>query len=343
MERTLLRVGIAGYGTVGKIRHKFIDDHHSMKTFAFCDLRFKEDGTMESGVWFHNNYKNLLESHSLDILFICLPNYLAPEVTIAALDQGLHVFCEKPPGRNLKDIADVIAFERKHLKQKLMYGFNHRYHDSIMDAMKIINSKELGDVMSLRGVYGKSKIIKFDSDWRTSRVMSGGGILLDQGIHMVDMMRLFAGEFTDINSFVSNNYWKHDVEDNAYALMKTEEGVISMLHSSATQWRHMFHLSINLTKGAINLSGILTSTKSYAPETITVVFAGDNDEGNPREQTTTYNDDKSWCREIVEFADLIINDKPVINGSSHEALKTMELVNNIYKADRHWSKKFNIL
>ena len=130
-----------------------------------------------------------------------------------------------------------------------MYGFNHRYHDSVMDAIKIIHNNDLGEVISLRGIYGKSKIINYKSNWRTKRSIAGGGILLDQGIHMVDMMRLFGGEFVDVHSFVSNNFWKHDVEDNAYAIMKTDNGVVAMLHSSATQWRHRFNLEINLSRG----------------------------------------------------------------------------------------------
>ena len=341
MSNKILSVGIAGYGTVGKIRHRFINNHPSIKTVAVCDERF-QDNYESDGVKYYNNYKELLDNVSIDVLFVCLPNYLAAEVTIAALENSLHVFCEKPPGKDINDIKTVMECEKLFPKQKLMYGFNHRYHDSIIDAIKIIKSNELGKVLSLRGVYGKSKIISFDSEWRTKRNMAGGGILLDQGIHMIDMMRLFAGEFTEIHSYVTNEYWNHDVEDNAYALMKTEGGIIAMIHSSATQWRHMFQLSINLSKGAVNLSGILTSTKSYAPETITIIYAGDNADGDPREQTTKYNKDKSWYREIVEFVDVIINNKPVTNGSSIEALKTMELVYNIYKADRNWSKMYNI-
>jgi len=341
MSNKILSVGIAGYGTVGKIRHRFINHHPSMKTVAVCDDKF-QDNYESDGVKYYNNYKELLDNASINILFVCLPNYLAAEVTIAALENSLHVFCEKPPGKDIKDIKTVMECEKKFPKQKLMYGFNHRHHDSVIDAIKIIKSNELGKVLSLRGVYGKSKIISFDSDWRTKRNMAGGGILLDQGIHMIDMMRMFAGEFTEIHSYVTNDYWNHDVEDNAYTLMRTEDGIIAMMHSSATQWRHMFQLSINLSKGAVNLSGILTSTKSYAPETITVIFAGDNADGDPREQTTKYNKDKSWYREIVEFADIILHNKPVANGSSHEALKTMELVFNIYKADPYWSEMYNI-
>lgn len=338
----ILKVGIAGYGTVGKIRHKFIDQNPYMKTVAICDEIFQKNDNESNGLRYYNNYKELLDKEPLDVLFVCLPNFLAAEVTIAGLQNSLHVFCEKPPGRNIDDIRAVIECEKKCVNQRLMYGFNHRYHDSVMDAVKIINSNELGDIISLRGVYGKSKIIKFDSDWRTKRSLSGGGILLDQGIHMVDMMRLFGGDFTDVHSFISNNYWKHDIEDNAYALMKTDDGVVAMLHSSATQWRHTFNLSINLSKGAINLSGILTSTKSYAPETINIIFAGDNDDGDPREQSTRYNEDKSWSREINEFADTIIHNKQAINGSSDDALQTMKLVYNIYKSDQHWSDKYNI-
>ena len=87
-----------------------------------------------------------------------------------------------------------------YLKDKLKYGFNHRYHDSVQEAVKLVQSGELGKLINLRGVYGKSKIISFDSDWRTQRSIAGGGILLDQGIHMVDLIRLFAGEFENIHS-----------------------------------------------------------------------------------------------------------------------------------------------
>ena len=80
----------------------------------------------------------------------------------------------------------------------------------------------MGKIINLRGVYGKSKVIPFSGGWRSKRELAGGGILLDQGIHMLDLMRLFCGEFVEVKSYVSNDYWKHDVEDNAYALLKDE-------------------------------------------------------------------------------------------------------------------------
>ena len=181
-----------------------------------------------------------------------------------------------------------------------------------------------------------------NSDWRTKRAIAGGGILLDQGIHMVDLLRLFGGEFTQVHSFVSNDFWGHDVEDNAYALMRAETGVVAMLHSSATQWRHRFSLEITLQRGTVLLEGILSGSKSYGAETMTIAWAADNDIGDPKEQTTRYNEDHSWRREIEEFADAVLNDAPVVNGSSADALATMDLVYRIYCADPEWRARWNL-
>jgi predicted dehydrogenase len=336
-----LRVGIAGYGVVGKRRREFIDMHPAMQTVAVCDRSFENEGIFADGVRYYRGFNSLL-SEQLDVLFVCLTNDVAAEVTIAGLDRGFHVFCEKPPGRDLADVRRVIACETKHPGQKLKYGFNHRYHDSVREALRIIESGELGRIVNMRGVYGKSKIISFQSDWRTKRAIAGGGILLDQGIHLVDLLRLFGGDFVDIHSFISNGFWHHDVEDNAYALMRNSEGVVAVLHSSATQWRHRFHLDIALEKGGIILAGILSGSKSYGAETMTVIWASDNDAGDPREQTTRYNQDNSWRDEIAEFAEAILSDRPVRNGNSADAFKTMQLVYRIYCADPEWKERFNL-
>jgi predicted dehydrogenase len=339
----MLRVGIAGYGVVGRRRRQVIDQHPAMRTVAVCDRTFGGDGALDDGIPYFDHYSKLLDQE-LDVLFVCLTNDIAAEVTIAGLERGLHVFCEKPPGRDVADIMRVVEAEKRHPGQKLKYGFNHRYHDSVRDALKLVRSGELGRVLNLRGLYGKSKIIDFRSPthWRTNREIAGGGILLDQGIHMVDLIRLFAGEFTEIHSMISNDFWHHDVEDNAYALMRTADGVVAMLHSSATQWRHRFQLDVTLEKGTIILSGILSGSKSYGAETLTVVWAEEGDEGDPREQTTRYNRDPSWSDEVAEFADSIVGDLPIVDGSSAEALGTMRLVYRIYCADPAWHKRWGL-
>lgn len=337
-----LKIGIAGYGVVGQRRRQVIDQHPHLKTVAVCDRNLGGEGAFADGVRFYAHYRRLLEEE-LDALFVCLTNDLNPDVTIAGLKKGLHVFCEKPPGRNVADIAGVIACEAEHPGLKLKYGFNHRYHDSVRDALRIAQSGDLGEVINLRGVYGKSKLITFgQTSWRTERKSAGGGVLLDQGIHMVDLLRLFAGEFEQVHSFIANDFWRHDVEDNAYALMRTGDGKVAMLHSSATQWRHRFNLEIAFKRGSITLSGILSGSKSYGDETMTVAWAAEDESGEPKEQVTRYANDPSWADEIAEFAHAIINDAAIIHGSSEDALKTMELVYKIYCADPDWKARWGL-
>ncbi len=339
----ILKVGIAGYGVVGRRRRECVEQHPKMELVTICDKSFSCEDKFIKGVSFHNNYKDLLKE-DIDILIVCLTNDIAAEVTIAGLENGLHVFCEKPPGRNIEDIVKVIDTEIGCPGQKLMYGFNHRYHESIVEALRIIQSNELGEVINLRGVYGKAQLITFNQpDWRTKREVAGGGVLLDQGIHMVDLMRLFAGEFTEIHSFIENTHWNYDVEDNAYALMRTVDGKVAMLNSSATQWRHRFQLDVNLEKGSLILGGIISGSKSYGAETLTVVFANpESDLGNPKEVTTRYNTDPSWYAEIEEFADCIINNRSIVSGTSDDALQTMKLVYKVYYSDQLWREKYDI-
>ena len=338
-----LKVGIAGYGVVGKRRRECLEKNPYLEIIAVCDQVFVDDTNLVDGYRRYSSYKDLLKE-KLDILIVCLTNDIAPEDTIAALRSGLHVFCEKPPGKSVSDIVRVIEVEKQNSNLKLMYGFNHRYHNSVKDALKLVLSGELGKVINMRGVYGKAKLITFNQpDWRTKREISGGGVLLDQGIHMVDLMRLFGGEFKEVSSFISNNHWKYNVEDNAYALMRTESGIVAMLNSSATQWRHRFHLDINLEKGSVILGGILSGTKSYGAETLTIVRADpENDFGEPMEQVTRYNKDPSWCEEIDQFIDCIVNNRKVTNGTSDDALQTMKLVYKIYYEDTSWRKKYDI-
>ncbi|MDP3735448.1 MAG: Gfo/Idh/MocA family oxidoreductase [bacterium] len=335
------RVGIVGYGVVGKRRRSFIDAHPVLTTVAVSDITFPEDVVEAGGARAYRDYQHLLKE-DLDALFVSVPNYLAPEATIAGLKQGLHVFCEKPPGRSVKDIEEVIQEEKSHPGLILKYGFNHRYHDSVQAALKIIESGEMGEIINVRGVYGKSKVVPFSGGWRSERKYAGGGILLDQGIHMLDLMRLFCGEFREVRSAVSNDFWNHDVEDNAYAIMKDERGRVAMIHSSATLWEHGFSLHVFLEKGYLKLSGLVTGSKSYGEETLQIGRRGDSDQGTLGSETIKYLDDNSWKREIDEFADAIQGGAPVKFGTSEDALDTMKLVYRIYFADRAWRDKFSI-
>ncbi|MGO9138872.1 MAG: Gfo/Idh/MocA family protein [Syntrophales bacterium] len=338
----ILRVGIAGYGIVGKRRRQCIDLNPNMATVAVSDISFGQSGVTKDGVKYYPTY-NGLYNENLDVLFVSLPNYLASEATIAGLENGLHVFCEKPPGRTVQDIRDVIATEKRNPHLKLKYGFNHRYHDSVKEAKKVIESGQYGEIINLRGIYGKSSIIPFDKGWRAERQYAGGGILLDQGIHMLDLIFCFVGDFEEVKSFVSNSYWNHDVEDNAYVIMRNRDGCVAMLHSTATQWQHKFRLEITLREALLELSGILSGTKSYGDERLTIIPKKDGSSvGSFLEINNSYLDDNSWQCEVDEFSDIIINDRVVVNGNSHDALNVMELVHRIYCSDNAWKDRYNI-
>jgi predicted dehydrogenase len=342
MSNTPLRVGIAGYGVVGKRRHEHMDLNPNFITVAVCDQKFSKSNSPALKIPCYASYQELLDQEDIDVFFVCLTNDVAANATIQALGKNLHVFCEKPPGKDLADILKVIEVEKNKPALKLKYGFNHRYHKSVQETLRIIHSGELGEIINLRGVYGKSAIINFESDWRTKREIAGGGILLDQGIHMLDLLRLFAGEFSQVMSIVKNSYWNHDVEDNAYALMQTDDGKVAILHSSATQWRHRFSLEIALEQGALVLTGILSGSKSYGDETLTIINRSSPGTNIQNEKTTSYDHDPSWADEIAEFADSIINDKPILFGSSDDAFKSMVLVSRIYSADPTWRDQWNL-
>ncbi len=338
-----IKIAIAGYGVVGKLRHKSINKNKDFDLIAVCDRKFKKNGVFSNGIQYYRYYKELLEL-DIDAIIICLTNDVAAQATLDSLKKNKHVFCEKPPGVRLRDIFTIYKYLKKNKKLKLMYGFNHRYHQSIQDAIDIVNSEKYGKIINMRAVYGKSNIITFNqSDWRTKRKIAGGGILLDQGIHILDLLRLFAGDFNQIKSFVSNNYWKFDVEDNVYAVMKTRSGIHASINSSATQWPHKFSLEINLEKGSVVLSGILSNSKSYGKETIKLLKKKKNDNKFKQNiKIKKYTKDISWDKELESFSDIIKNKKSSKKGSISEAFLTMKLVFLIYYSDKEWRKKYNI-
>jgi len=330
-----LKAGIVGYGYMGKIRKVVIDEHPDLELLGVCDANLPLDD-LKSVCKPYQRYQDLV-ADGIDIVFVCTPNAYSPEIVIHSLNQGKHVFCEKPPGLNVEDIRRIVAAEQTNRPLKLMFGFNHRYHPGVTEAKVLAESGRFGRILWLRGVYGKSGGLNFEKSWRNKKEISGGGILLDQGIHMLDLFRLFCGDFQEVKSFVTNSYWNVELEDNAFAIMRNERGQVAMLHSSANLWKHTFRLEIFLEKGYMLISGLLSKTGSYGRETLVVGKRQFEDEtfalGNPREEVTYFDRDVSWVSEVNDFVDCIKNDKPVVNSSSQDALKIMELIDRIYRDD----------
>lgn len=331
-----IRVGLVGLGRMGRVRKQILEHHPDLRLVAICDPRLDEAA---GGVLMVHDYRALLDV-DLDTVFVCTPNNVTAEIVAAALESGRHVFAEKPPGRDLEDVQAILAAEARHPGLKLKFGFNHRYHESVREAYDIVQSGRLGQLLWLRGIYGKSGGRGFEEIWRSKRGIAGGGILLDQGIHMLDLFRLFCGEFEEVRSFVGTFCWPIDVEDNAFVLLRNAEGQVAFLHSSSTHWKHTFLLEICLTGGYLTISGFETGSRSYGREILVVARRQFEDEafalGNPREEITYFAGDPSWQLEVDEFVSCIRTDTPVKVGSSEDARKVMELVYRIYAADPVW-------
>lgn len=337
----VLKVGIIGFGQIGKVRAKAVAANPNLRLIGVADPNLREERP-EENLNTTSDYRELL-TWDLDAVFVCTPNAVTAEIVVAALDNSKHVFCEKPPGRDLDDVQLMLEAKARNLKPKIKFGFNHRYHDSVQEALSIIQSGRLGSLLWLRGVYGKSGGEGFENIWRSRREAAGGGILLDQGIHMLDLFRLFCGDFEEIKSFVTNSYWKIDVEDNAFAMLRNKQNQVAMLHSSSTQWKHTFSLEIAFSEGYVAIQGILSGTRSYGRETLIVARRQPGDLvyplGNPHEEMSYFNQDVSWQREVDEFADCILHDRPILHGSLDDAAKAMELVYSIYRSDGLWWEK----
>jgi predicted dehydrogenase len=327
-----IRAGIVGLGRVGARRADCIVRHPGMELTAVCDIN-PAQAAKWPGVRFTTDYQSLVRD-DLDAVFVCAYNNLAPDVVVAALEAGKHVFCEKPPGRCVADVERIRAAEAKNPSLKLKFGFNHRYHESIMEAKQIVDSGRFGRVLWLRGVYGKCGNTQFENEWRNDPTIAGGGILLDQGIHMLDLCRFYCGDFDQVKSLVTTSFWKIPFEDNAFAILSNGAGQVAMIHSSATQWKHEFSLEICMEDGYVNLQGILSSTRSYGDERLTFARKQLEDTtrafGRPREETIIFDTDESWSLEVADFADAIRADRPISSGNSHDALRVMELIASVY-------------
>ncbi len=330
-----IRTGIIGLGKMGQTRARVLEACPDAELVCGYDPRPHAFTQEFPEVRLTDRMEDVLNA-PIDAVFVCTPNRYTPNAVIAALDAGKHVFCEKPPGRSIADIQAIIDAEQSHPELKLAFGFNHRYHAGIQEAKRIIESGRLGRILWLRGIYGKSGGPHFDQEWRSRKDLAGAGILLDQGIHMLDLFRYFCGDFAEVKSMVTTALWDIDVEDNAFALLRDTQGRIALLHSSSTHWKHRFTLEIFMSDGYLSVNGILTSTRSYGDETISVArkqFLEGMELGKPREEIIFFDTDPSWEHEVAEFLQHIRDNTPVESGTSEQALKAMELVFAIYRND----------
>lgn len=330
----MLNCGIIGFGKMGQIRRDAIIGSGLGKIIAIYDPN--KTALVEGNKG--DSPEKVISNKNIDAIFIATPNSENKRLTIAGLNAGKHVFCEKPPAFSVADVVEIQDAERKS-GRKLMYGFNHRHHDSIIQMKQLIDSGNYGKILWMRGRYGKSVDHNYFNTWRASKTLAGGGILLDQGIHMLDLFLLLAESFDEVQAMVSNLYWNLDgIEDNVFAnLRNNKSGIVASLHSTMTQWRHLFSLEVFLEKGYIVLNGLLTKSLSYGDEILTVAKNRSTAPAAKWEDEEKYkfSIDNSWQTETSLFLNAVIKDEAINSGNSEDAYKVMELIDRIYREKWH--------
>lgn len=332
-----LKTVIIGMGKMGKIRYNAMLRHGGYEIIGLCDTNTDNlTGYMEQ---VFTDWETCLDRCKPEVVIVCTFNNVIPDIVCYALGKKIHVFSEKPPGRCLEDVVRMKYALEKANGCKLKFGFNHRYHNSIIEAKTLIESGLIGEVVCARGVYGKAGSTAFPREWRNDVNLSGGGILIDQGIHMIDLLCYLMGDFTKIQSAANQFVWKGlDTEDSVFAILENEKGQMASLHSSAIQWKHKFDLDIICTNGYIALNGIRTATRSYGEEQITYyrkdLQARTGNLGEPIEHTFCFDSDESWDSEMKEFYEAVVLNMPIINGTIDDSYKVMNIITRIYAASR---------
>ncbi|MDQ3691575.1 MAG: Gfo/Idh/MocA family oxidoreductase, partial [Chloroflexota bacterium] len=271
-----LKVGIIGCGLIGARRAGAVRD-------AGDDLVVASDVVVDRAIALAetlradctSDWADVVQRPDLDAVVVSTSNDLTAEASIAALQSGKHVLCEKPMGRNGPE-ARAIAAAQETSGLVLKVGFNHRFHPAIAAAEKMTSSGAIGEPYMMRAVYGHGGRAGYEREWRADAARSGGGELLDQGVHIVDLAQWFLGPIVDVQGAIEAFHWLTPVEDNAFALMRTDAGRIASMHTSWTQWRNTFRFEVLGHDGFLRVDGL---GGSYGTERLT--FAKRNEDSSP--------------------------------------------------------------
>lgn len=320
------RVGIVGCGLIGQKRSKALGPGGELVACADLDVARAESLARTSNAKVYRDWWELVWSPLVDVVIVATLHDSLAEITLTAAEAGKHVLVEKPAARNASELEPVMAAAAKH-GVKVHVGFNHRYHRSLRKAKELVDSGALGELMFVRARYGHGARIGYEKEWRANPVISGGGELIDQGPHLIDLSRWFLGDFQEIHGFAHTYYWDMPVDDNGFMLLQTEDKKTAFLHVSCTEWKNLFSMEIYGRFGKLDLSGL---GGSYGVEKITW-YNMLPQMGPPETTTWEYPmGDDSWEIEIAEFFEDIRFDREP-SASLGDARASLQIIGEIYK------------
>lgn len=325
-----MNIAIIGCGLIGQKR---------AKTLANCRLvacvdRMKEKAEALArqfpGCVALIDWQDAISNPDVDIVIIATLHATLAEIGLAAVQAGKHVLLEKPAGKRASELVPLMAAIAKS-SVSVRVGFNHRYHRAFRKARELIDKNKLGDIMFVRARYGHGGRVGYDKEWRAQPELSGGGELIDQGVHLIDLARWFLGDFCDVQGHAHTYFWDMPVDDNGFLLLKTPKNQVAFLHASCTEWKNLFSFEIYGKKGKIDINGL---GGSYGVERITFYKMSSN-MGPPETCMWEYPmADDSWEVEFAEFLeDIQQKRQPAV--SIQDAYAALQIVEEIYRRSHY--------
>jgi len=320
------KIGIIGYGAIGQKRESAIKNIGKLVAISDINENVK-NYCFNSKITFFKDYNELINQKSIDIIFVCTSHKYLGKIVLDCIKKNKHVLVEKPGAIKSKDLLEIIKI-LSNSKIKVRVGFNHRYHRAILKAKELVDSGKLGKLLYIRGRYGHGGRLGYEKEWRFDKSLSGGGELIDQGPHLIDLARwFFSNELFLIKGITKNYFWNINVDDNAFFMLETKKKQLSMFHVSCTEWKNIFSFEIYGNKGKIEIEGL---GKSYGIEK-TKFYKMSNKMGPPETFIWEYPmEDNSWETEIREFVKDIEENRKV-SPSIEDAYNTLRIIEKIYK------------
>ncbi len=274
------------------------------------------------------SWQQLVENADIDAVVVSTSHDALAPLSVAALTAGKHVLCEKPLGRNPEDVHQVLEAART-AGRCVAAGYNHRYYPAVKGIRDAMKDGRLGPIDFIRGRYGHGGRPGYDREWRADAERAGGGELLDQGAHLVDLCLWLLGEFESVTGYTATRFWDiAPLEDNAFGLFRAPGGEIASIHVSWTQWKNLFSLEVFGRDGYAVAQG---RGGSYGTQRL-VLGKRLEEGGAPEEELKEFGDrDESWSREWGAFVETVEADAPCQRGAE-EALQTMEWIWRLYTA-----------
>ena len=248
-----MRFGLIGAGEVGALRARAIQRLTGSSLVIAADLDPVRASALAPEAAGDARY--VLDRSDVDAVLVCSPPDLHAKHTLAALDAGKHVLCEKPLAPT-HESARRMTETAKSRNLSLGVGFNQRYFPNLRYVKDSIEQGRIGRVLHVRAYAGHQGLSEFRSPPEHDPAVIGGGALMDNGIHLIDHVRHLAGDFDEVRGFASEAMWKTPgAEDNGIALLTAADGRWASLHASWTEWRgYRFWVQVYGEKGALRAS-----------------------------------------------------------------------------------------